>query len=123
MLMHSPSTTDLSIISLNLKNCKSDKENVVLISTGGMNPIHRSHIANMIETKRFLENHYHFNVLAGYISPSHDQYVQNKLGKDFIPSKHRIEMCQHAIKEENQQHWLAVDQAEALGSSTNTYFN
>jgi nicotinamide mononucleotide adenylyltransferase len=113
--MHSESTTDLSIIYSNLNNLKSNKENVVLIKTGSLNPIHRSHISNMIKTKEYLENVYDFNVIGGYISPTHDRYVKGKLGNEFISSKHRIEMCQKAIQEENQQHWLAVDKAEAMG--------
>jgi nicotinamide mononucleotide adenylyltransferase len=116
--MHSQATTDLSIIYSNLNHLKSDKENVVLIKTGSMNPIHRSHISNMIRTKEFLEKSYHMNVLGGYISPSHDEYVQSKLSNQFIPSQHRIAMCQKAIEEENQQHWLSVDKAECLGMLT-----
>lgn len=113
--MHSELTTDLSIIYSNLNKLKLDKENVVLIKTGSLNPIHRSHISNMIKTKYYLENIYNLNVIGGYISPTHDQYVKRKLGKEFISSQHRIHMCQKAIEEENQQHWLSVDKAEALG--------
>ncbi len=120
--MHSECTTDLSIIDSNLNNSRTNKENVVLISTGWMNPIHRSHIWNMIKTKQYLENVYGLNVIGGYISPSHDQYVQRKLGKEFIPSQHRIEMCEKAIQEENQQDWLAVDKAECMGIYTFFYF-
>ena len=69
----------------------------------------------MIQTKKSFENIHGFNVLGGYISSSHDQYVQGKLGQDFISSKHRIEMVQKAIQEENQQHWLAVDQSKVIG--------
>jgi len=75
-----------------------------LIKTGGINPIHRSHISNMIKTKEYLENVYNFNVIGGYISPSHDHYVRGKLEKEFIPSQHRIKTCQKAIEEDNQQH-------------------
>jgi nicotinamide mononucleotide adenylyltransferase len=113
--MHSESTTDLSKIRSNINLIKSDGENVVLISTGSMNPIHRSHISNMIKTKNYLENVYHLNVLGGFISPTHDQYVEGKLGNELIFGIHRIEMCQKAIEEENQQNWLAVDKAECMG--------
>ncbi|CAF1404406.1 unnamed protein product [Rotaria sordida] len=101
--MHLESTTDLSIIYSNLNKSKSNKENIILISTGAMNPIHRCHISNMIKTKQYLENIHDYNVIAGYISPTHDEYVQEKLGNYFIPSHHRINMCQKAIQEENQQ--------------------
>ncbi|CAF1328249.1 unnamed protein product [Rotaria sordida] len=101
--IHLESTTDLSIIYSNLNKSKSNKENIILISTGAMNPIHRCHISNMIKTKQYLENIHDYNVIAGYISPTHDEYVQEKLGNYFIPSHHRINMCQKAIQEENQQ--------------------
>jgi nicotinamide mononucleotide adenylyltransferase len=113
--MHSELTTDLSIIKSNLDQLKSDKENVVLIKTGALNPIHRSHISNMIKTKLYLENIYHFNVIGGFLSPTHDRYVESKLEDEFIPSNLRIQMCEKAIEEENQQHWLSVDKAEAMG--------
>jgi len=121
--MHSEITTDLSIVHENLSKRKANKENVVLIKTGALNPIHRSHIANMIKVKQYLEEVYDLNVVAGYISPTHDQYVQGKLGKHLIPSQHRIQMCQRAIQEENQQHWLAVDQAEALGRTLHSHIS
>jgi len=113
--MHSEVTTDLSKIKSNLDKTGSDGENVVLISTGAMNPIHRSHLSNMIKTKHHLETNYHFNVIGGFISPTHDEYVQGKLVEEFIPGQHRIEMCEKAIEEENQQDWLSVDKAECMG--------
>lgn len=113
--MHSRQTTDLSKVQLNLKSVSPEKENVVLIKTGALNPVHRSHISNLIKAKEHLERHYRFNVVGGFLSPTHDDYVQGKLGSEFLPGQLRIVMCQQAIDEENQQHWLAVDQAECLG--------
>ncbi|CAF1179141.1 unnamed protein product [Adineta steineri] len=116
--MHSELTTDLSIILSNLNNVKSNgKENVVLLKTGSLNPIHRSHISNMIQTKKYLEEICNFNVIGGYLSPTHDHYVGNKLGDELLHGQLRIEMCQNAIQEENQQHWLTVDKAECLASN------
>jgi hypothetical protein len=69
----------------------------------------------MTKTKHYLEHVYHFNVIGGYLSPSHNDYVQEKLGNDCINSEHRIVMCQKAIVEEDQQHWLSVDKAECMG--------
>lgn len=113
--MHSESTTDLSKIRLNLKNSASNAENVVLIKTGALNPIHRSHISNLIKTKHYLESVYHLNVIGGFISPTHDHYVHGKLGDELIPGHLRIQLCEKAIEEENQQHWLSVDKAECMG--------
>jgi hypothetical protein len=61
--MHSESTTDLSIIKFNLRRYKPNKENVVLLKTGSLNSINRSHVSNMIKTKQYLENVYDFNVM------------------------------------------------------------
>lgn len=124
--MHSPSTTDLSKIRLNLQNSPADAQNVVLIKTGALNPIHRSHISNLIKTKQYLENVHHLNVVGGFISPTHDEYVESKLGDELIPGQLRIELCEKAIEEENQQDWLAVDKAECMGKSylhDDSYFN
>lgn len=115
--MHSDSTTDLSKIRLNLQNSSSNAENVVLIKTGALNPIHRSHVSNLMKTKHYLENVYHLNVIGGFLSPTHDQYVRSKLGGELLPGDLRIQLCEKAIEEENQQHWLAVDKAECMGMS------
>jgi nicotinamide mononucleotide adenylyltransferase len=114
--MHSTSTTDLSILYTNLNESTSfNKENVVLIQSGAFNPIHRAHISNMIKTKEYLERVHGFRVIGGYLSPSHDQYVQAKLDDEFISGHHRIRMCEEAIKEASQEHWLIVDKAEIMG--------
>jgi nicotinamide mononucleotide adenylyltransferase len=100
--MHSTLTTDLSILYANLNGTTGmNKENVVLIKTGAFNPIHRAHISNMIKTKEYLERVHGFRVIGGYLSPSHDQYVQAKLDEEFISGHHRIRMCEEAIKEAN----------------------
>ncbi|CAF0890068.1 unnamed protein product [Didymodactylos carnosus] len=113
--MHSDETTDIDILYSNLRHCtNNDNENVVLIKTGALNPIHRSHISNLVQTKQYLEQIHHFNVLGGYISPTHDDYVHGKLHDEQIPAKHRIEMCQKAIEEAKEQHWLRVDKAECM---------
>ncbi|CAF1465543.1 unnamed protein product [Rotaria sordida] len=113
--MHSERTTDLSILYSNLKSHPTNQENVVLIKTGSMNPVHRSHISNMVRTKQYLERVYNFNVIGGYLSPTHDEYVHSKLGNELISGQHRIEMCRKAIEEAGQQHWLSVDMAECMG--------
>ena len=124
--MHSESTTDISKIRVNLQKSPVNVQNVVLIKTGALNPIHRSHISNLIKTKQYLENVHHLNVVGGFISPTHDEYVASKLGDELIPGRLRIELCEKAIEEENQQHWLAVDKAECMGKSychDDSYFN
>jgi nicotinic acid mononucleotide adenylyltransferase len=113
--MHSELTTDLSKLRSNLTGMKTNTENVVLISTGSFNPVHRCHLSNLIRTKEYFENDCGFNVLAGYLSPTHDEYVREKLREECLPGQLRIQLCEKAIEEANQQHWLAVDKAEVMG--------
>ncbi|CAF1670314.1 unnamed protein product [Adineta ricciae] len=114
--MHSTVTTDLSNLCRNLHDITDNnhKENVVLFKTGAFNPIHRAHLSNMIKAKEYLERIHDFRVIGGYLSPSHDEYVQAKLDEEFIVGHHRVRMCEEAIKEANQQHWLSVDKAEIM---------
>ncbi|CAF3702078.1 unnamed protein product [Rotaria sp. Silwood1] len=116
--MHSESTTDLSNLHFNLNSNIGDRDNVVLIMTGALNPIHRGHISIMIKTREHLERVNNFNVIAGYISPTHDDYVRRKLKNELILGRHRIEMCRRAIDEARQQHWLSIDKAECVGKLT-----
>ncbi|CAF1429458.1 unnamed protein product [Rotaria sp. Silwood1] len=84
--------------------------------TGALNPIHRGHISIMIKTREHLERVNNFNVIAGYISPTHDDYVRRKLKNELILGRHRIEMCRRAIDEARQQHWLSIDKAECVAA-------
>ncbi|CAF1150871.1 unnamed protein product [Didymodactylos carnosus] len=112
--MHSDKTTNIAILRSNVRD--NQNENVVLLKTGSLNPVHRTHISNLVQTKEYLERVYSFNVLGGYISPTHDEYVRGKLQNEFISSKHRIEMCEKAIEESGQESWLSVDRAECMAS-------
>ena len=73
--MHSESRTDLSILYLNLTAHSTDRENVGFIKTCALNPVHRSHISNMVRTKQYLEEKHNLNVTGEYLSPTHDEYV------------------------------------------------
>jgi hypothetical protein len=50
----------------------------VLLSTGGLNPIHNGHLDLFDRAKRCLESEHDFAVVGGFISPSHDLYVGPK---------------------------------------------
>ena len=55
-----------------------EKENpVVLLSTGGFDPIHDGHIYMMEFAKETLEKN-GYKVIGGYFSPSHPSYVSTK---------------------------------------------
>lgn len=79
---------------------------VVLVTTGGMAPIHDGHITMMNEARRILENDGH-QVVAGYLAPGHDGYVGKKYGGTAaIPAEHRCAMVELATRDSD---WLDCD--------------
>ena len=79
---------------------------VALLLTGALNPTHRGHIAMMAHARRHLEAAGH-TVLAGWLSPSHDSYVQAKYarrGEHAFSAALRREMCRAACASSD---WLA----------------
>ncbi|CAF1358733.1 unnamed protein product [Rotaria sordida] len=55
-----------------------------------------------MRVKQYLERELEtpWNVLAGYLSPTHDSYVHEKLGdRDWIPAKDRCRLCEAAIQD------------------------
>ncbi|CAF4415586.1 unnamed protein product, partial [Rotaria socialis] len=112
--------TDLANL---MRRCEEYKScdylyNCVLLTTGSLNPVHRSHIKNLELVKKHLErNSPRWNVLVGYLSPTHDLYVRGKLGKATIPGCDRCDLCELAIREHEREttasHWLSVSRAES----------
>jgi len=89
------------------------KKLAVLISTGAYCPIHRMHIENFNVAKKYLEENHNYVIVAGYISPSHDHYINGKLSKqEFISSYHRLKMCALA----SQDDWIEADPWESSRS-------
>jgi hypothetical protein len=87
---------------------KSDRsrEPIVLVTTGGMAPIHNGHIAMMDEARKIAEDQ-GYSVLGGYFAPGHDSYVGQKYGGTAaIPAEHRCSMVELATQESN---WLDCD--------------
>ncbi|UJR21428.1 hypothetical protein I4U23_024514 [Adineta vaga] len=115
--MYTETNTNLEII---IENCQEKKvadkdNNCVLIITGSLNPIHRSHIKNLLLVKTYLEKHETrpLNVLAAYLSPTHDSYVRNKLGStDWIPGEERCQLCEQAIDLEGLKSFISVAKGE-----------
>jgi len=88
-----------------LKNKNDEKENIVLLTTGSFNPIHRMHleIVNIAYKHLMSLNEYNkFNVLCALISPSADCYVKHKTHL-LIDFKSRCEMISEAIEEYKNQ--------------------
>jgi len=100
-----------------LDNIDSETSNpVVLITTGGFSPLHDGHLKMMEIAKNELEQN-GYNVVGGYISPSHDSYVLTKSNCNINASK-RISLCRDII---NNSDWLMVDPWESM--YVKTYIN
>ena len=105
---------DTEKLKKNLQNVKKDEELIILIESGSLAPPHRMHIGIMELTKKYIENNYKTKkVVGGYLIPSSDGYVKQKLKNDFIPLKHRINMTKIMIQDSD---WLeCLDWGYAAG--------
>ncbi|MES2824101.1 MAG: hypothetical protein V4732_10905 [Pseudomonadota bacterium] len=89
---------------------RESQKDCVLLTTGSFCPIHDGHIEIMDKAKHTLENQ-GWNVLGGYLSPGHDEYVSGKCKESFIPITHRILYIQKAIADIP---WLSIDPWEGV---------
>jgi nicotinamide mononucleotide adenylyltransferase len=66
----------------------------VLVSTGALNPVTLAHVAMFETAKAGLEAEFGFEVVGGFLSPSHDLYLdwKNPLSRSSSAEK-RLEMC------------------------------
>ena len=77
----------------------------MLLTTGALNPIHRGHVAIFDRARDTLESEYGFDVVGGFLSPSHDTYLSGKYlsGKHrdetFFPAAQRLALCAAATKD------------------------
>jgi len=65
-----------------------------LVSTGALNPVTLAHVAMFEMAKDGLEAEFGFEVVGGFLSPSHDRYLEwkNPLGES-LSAEQRLEMC------------------------------
>ena len=92
---------DYSLLKPLLQNIYNNNENIILLTTGSYNPIHRMHLEILNIAYNFLLNK-EYNIICGFISPSADSYVQYKQ-PPLIPFDTRCEMIEKAIKEYNNE--------------------
>ena len=83
---------------------------LVLLSTGSLSPIHRGHIQIMEEAKIFFETQ-GANVLGGYLSTGHEEYIDSKLGEAALSTAHRLLLCAKSLQNSD---WLMLDPWEAV---------
>jgi nicotinic acid mononucleotide adenylyltransferase len=102
-------TTPTEHLSEKLANLKSTKPLAVLVGTGSYNPVHIGHIEILKLAKEKLKDK--FEIIGGFISPSHESYVsaKYKVSSDYIEIEDRLKMIELATKEAGVDEWLKAD--------------
>lgn len=99
-----------NISKLQNPNCKK----AVILTTGSFAPVHIGHIAMMENARKSVES-LGYNVIAGYISPSHDSYVSQKdEGRAKMHVLRRIQLLEIAVQ---AKQWIQIDPWEGLYNS------
>lgn len=94
-----------------ITNCRrdlglSDQPPTVLVTTGGLSPIHDGHVAMMEAAKEALTRR-GSRVVGGFFAASHDGYVSTKYrGEAALTKDHRIRLARIALERND---WLDVD--------------
>jgi nicotinic acid mononucleotide adenylyltransferase len=89
---------------------KSDsKKKCILLSTGAHCPMHEGHIMAMEYSKQFLEKQ-GWDVIGGYLSPGHDEYIKDKTKEEYMPIHDRLDYANKLLRTD----WLAIDPWEGL---------
>ncbi len=84
----------------------------VLLCTGAFCPIHQGHIDMVLWAKAAVERQ-GYRVLACYLSPGHDEYINQKTGDKAIGINERIALIQKLI-EQQEDKTLMIDPWEGL---------
>ena len=91
-----------SILKSHLEKADKGKKNLILLSTGSYNPIHRMHLKIFQLAYDHLKSLNLYNILCCFISPSADCYVKHKK-PPLIPFNLRCKMIESAIKEYKEE--------------------
>ncbi|KAL0484831.1 nicotinamide mononucleotide adenylyltransferase [Acrasis kona] len=83
------------------------KRAAVLVACGTFSPITCQHLRMFENARDFLMKERGIDVVAGYVSPVHEDYGKRKKG--IAEAEHRLEMCKLALKNSD---WIAVDDWE-----------
>lgn len=104
--------TMLTPVGKVVRNCrKATKEKVVLVTTGGFSPVHAGHVAMMEAARKAVEDE-GYDVVGGYFSPSHDEYVDVK--KNGSAKRHVMERIDLLHRVLSNSDWLDVDPWEGV---------
>jgi len=82
----------------------------ILLCTGSLSPIHDGHLEMMEKAKEAVEKT-GYQVMGGYFSPGHDEYIRAKTREDWIPIYQRIALIQEKIK---VRPWIQCDPWEGV---------
>lgn len=96
-----------------LQEAGENRRPAVLLTTGAMNPVHLGHVDMLARARRCLEQDHHYCILAGYISPSSENYVRPKCERFqqvYFESDVRIECVRRTVQESD---WLSCCTWEA----------
>jgi nicotinic acid mononucleotide adenylyltransferase len=102
----------LSHLSMDGGGATDDRKWCVLVTTGAMNPLHNGHI-RMIEKAKEKLSQEGYNVLGGFISPSHDLYVRPKCKRYrciFLPAEIRCRIVDLACEDSD---WISCGKWES----------
>jgi len=81
-----------------LYQADQNNQNIILLTTGSFNPLHRMHLEMLNIAYKYLLSLKKYNILCAFISPSSDDYVKTKL-PPLIPFNLRCQMIQKSIDE------------------------
>ena len=90
------------LITSLLYRADQNRQNIILLTTGSFNPIHRMHLEILNIAYKHLLSLNKYNILCAFISPSSDDYVKTKL-PPLIPFNSRCKMIQSSINEFEQE--------------------
>merc|ERR1719171_1743604 len=94
------------------ESSKVGRQRCVVLTTGSMSPTHRGHVAMLAAARAILQAK-GWDVLGGFLSPSHDLYVGEKAankGTAHATSEHRVAIAELLVAEHP---WVAVARWEA----------
>lgn len=106
------------LFNLDLEKLKDEKP-VVLVSTGGFNPVHVGHFGMMAAAKKKLEQK-GFSVLGGYLVPDHTSYVTEKVSAiserpKVLSGVNRILLIEEYVKNNPEYSWIAANPIGVFG--------
>lgn len=112
-------TFDSSKIEANLRGVPPGSKVIVLVTNGSYAPPHKMHRKTMEAAKAELEKRGE-RVVGGFLTPSGDVYVHNKLKEEFISHKDRYEMTKMLVADSDWLSCLDWDYFDAIDVAAET---